>query len=221
MSSPPPYAVPGHVPEANASFVFAAITTAFLRVHLNSSGQAVISGATQKSIGVNWMNNVETALESGTVRRNHMVGETVMVAAGAIAVGAPVFAAASGKVAATGTVLEGIAKSVATADGNLIVVVPVGAIDTTGAFVSEYSTSVVVSAAQAAANSGNGQVDITLPFTYAASVPIVQLLTVTTGRIKSTYDVTGTASTLSIKGVAAGTQVDEGDIVNVHVKRIS
>jgi hypothetical protein len=197
----------------DSSYTFAAATALYLRVLKNSSGKAAIAGATDKSTGVCFGNEVEEADGLGTVRYHHMVGEQIMIASEAIDIGDPVFAAASGKVAATGTICEGIAKTATTGDDQQIVVVPIGA--------AEYAAKVTVSAGQAAANSGNGQVDLTLPFPFADAAVVVNLLTVTTGRVKSTYDVTGTASTLSVKGVAAGTQVDEGDVIYVHAKRVS
>lgn len=213
MASPPPYGTIPVVDGAEATFTFDAATGLGIRVYLNSDGEAAIAGATQKSIGVCYRNEVTAALARGNVRFNHNVGTQLMIASEAIADGEPVYAAADGKVAASGTILEGIAKTTVTADGDQVEVMPVAVI--------EYATSVTVSAGQAAANSGNGQVDIALPFAYADSVCIVQVLTVTTGRDKSAFDVTGTSSTLSVKGVAAATQLDEGDIVKVIVKRIS
>ena len=79
------------------------------------------------------------------------------------------------------------------------------------------ATRHTTTAAEAAANSGNGQVDIDTGWGVAPTSAPLQVRAVTTGRIKSGYDVeilgAGDVGKVRIKGVAAGTQIDEGDIV--------
>lgn len=50
----------------------------------------------------------------------HMGGTSFVVANGAIAAGADLYGAANGKVASSGTVLEGVALEASTADGDII-----------------------------------------------------------------------------------------------------
>lgn len=81
-----------------------------------------------------------------------------------------------------------------------------------------FSATVTVSAAQAALNSADGQVDIDTGWGEAPRVVNVNLLTATSGRVKSAYDVTlltaGDAGKIRVKGVASGTQVDENDVIH-------
>ncbi|MEO1277951.1 MAG: DUF2190 family protein [Planctomycetota bacterium] len=74
-----------------------------------------------------------------------------------------------------------------------------------------------VTAAEAALNSNNGQVDIDTGFGVAPTAVNVQVRTVTTGRLKTGFDVellTGNdIGKVRIKGVAAGTQLDENDVI--------
>lgn len=94
-----------------------------LRVKI-SAGVLVLAGASDASIGT-----MEAATFSGatrgTVRLKTAEGTQKMVAAGAITAGNPVYAAASGKVDASGTVIEGKAIESAAADGDVIEVMPV------------------------------------------------------------------------------------------------
>lgn len=89
----------------------------FLRVRNPAS--LALAGAGDVSIGV-MEASTQTTDSSGTVRLANSPGTRCMVANGAIAVGSPVFAAASGKVASTGSVYEGVALEAASADGDVI-----------------------------------------------------------------------------------------------------
>lgn len=106
------------------------------------------------------------------------------------------------------------------ASGDTSAEVALGSIEAPWVFAQE----VVVDSTMAAANSNDGQVDFVTGFGATDYVAVVQVRTVTTGRIKSAYDVLkgtgGSAGTLSVKGVAAGTQLDAGDIVSLVAHRI-
>lgn len=106
------------------TFVFAASTNAFLRMKVNTSGEAAIAGAGEDDIGV--AASGYAAAEYGTVRLRKSSGTTVMIASGAISVGASVYPAASGKVSATKFGRRrGICLTAATADGDQIEVLEV------------------------------------------------------------------------------------------------
>jgi len=105
----------GHV----VSGEFAAETSPYLRVVRDGSALFAIAGNTTRSIGVQASQETIAANARGSVRL-HQVGTTVMEAAGAIAVGAEVFAAAGGRVAAAGSVSEGVALTAASAAGERV-----------------------------------------------------------------------------------------------------
>jgi hypothetical protein len=89
----------------------------FLRVRNPSS--LALAGAADPSLGT-LVKPVFTTDSFGAVMLGNVGGTRKMVAAGAISAGAPVYGAASGKIAATGTVFEGVALEAATADGDII-----------------------------------------------------------------------------------------------------
>lgn len=93
----------------------------FLRVRNPAS--IALAGANDVSLGT-MEASTQTTDTSATVRMANSAGTRCMVANGAIAVGSPVFAAASGKVASTGAIYEGIALEAASADGDVIEVLP-------------------------------------------------------------------------------------------------
>lgn len=95
----------------------------YLRVVL-SSGVLAAAGATVPCIGTA-EDPILAADTVGTVRLRNAGGTRKMVAAGAITLGNPVYAAASGRVASTGTVMEGIALEAAAANGDVIEVLMV------------------------------------------------------------------------------------------------
>ena len=194
------------------TFTFAADTEPYLRVYVNSSGQAAIAGADDRSAGVNGGNGVDVSEYAlGDVLFHHQCAFTVMKASGAISAGAKVFAAASGKVASSGSVCEGTAIDAASADGDLIRVIPM-AVQLPGIAMG----TVTVSAGQAAANSGDGQATITTgfgvaTFSYFYKVKDVSNgLTVNTGYAEA-YG--ASAGDFVISGVSAGVQLDAGDII--------
>lgn len=156
------------------------------------------------------------AVESGAIAPVALAGghRTFRVsAAGTGAAGNRLYAAASGQVTATpngppiGTALE------AWANGAIIearLAAPNNGV---------YRSSFTVDATAAALNSNNGQVTFDTGFAAAPTVAIVQVRTVTTGRLKSAFDVVnlsgGNAGQVQVSGVAAGTQLDAGDIVEI------
>lgn len=95
------------------------------RVVLNSSGYLALAGAEDKDLGTLAQKSVGTASESLEVHLANKEGTSIYIASGAIAVHAPVYGAASGKVSATenGNYL-GIALNVTTADGDKVEVLP-------------------------------------------------------------------------------------------------
>lgn len=93
----------------------------FLRVKL-AAKTAYLAGATDYGIGT-----VIAGVASGinvAVRLDSHGGSHKMVAGGGITAGVKVYAAASGKIAATGTKLIGTALDTATGDGSVIEVLP-------------------------------------------------------------------------------------------------
>lgn len=104
------------------TFTAGAAIGANLRVKL-SAGVLAVAGASDIAIGT----ILAASLASGDIRAVRLrtaSGTTKMVASVAITAGNPVYAAASGKVAATGTVYEGIAMETVTANGDVIEVMP-------------------------------------------------------------------------------------------------
>ena len=104
------------------SFVASGALGQHLRVR--SPNSLVLAGATDFSLGT--LEEPTTyANEPVSVRLRHSMGTRAMVANGAITLGAPVFAAAAGKVGASGTIVEGVALEASTADNDIIEVLPV------------------------------------------------------------------------------------------------
>ena len=95
----------------------------YLRVVL-SSGVLAAAGATLPCIGTA-EDPILAEDTVGTVRLRGAAGTRKMVASEAITLGSPVYAAASGKIAATGTVMEGVALEAAAADHDVIEVLMV------------------------------------------------------------------------------------------------
>ena len=96
----------------------------YLRVKF-SSGKIVKAGLTDKELGV-VTRDVAAQDELVAVDLRNKQGTLIMVASAALAVGANVFTAASGKVgaSATGAFLIGTALTAATGDGSLFEVLP-------------------------------------------------------------------------------------------------
>jgi hypothetical protein len=93
------------------------------RVTVDSAGKALLAGATSVAAGV----AITPSFADGddiTVTLRTASGTQQMVASGAITRGASVFAAASGKIASSGSVFVGTALEAATADNDVIEVLP-------------------------------------------------------------------------------------------------
>lgn len=105
------------------SIVAGAARAAFLRVY-NSSGTWTTAGAANSSVGVQTQPSLASTDIVG-VKAITAPGTIKMTASELIVEGAAVYAAASGKVASTGTIIEGIALEAASANGDIIEVLPV------------------------------------------------------------------------------------------------
>lgn len=96
----------------------------FRRVAFSGTSVALAS-ASQLAVGTATIPATASGDEIGVKLRN-APGTRKMVASGSISAGAAVYAAASGKIASSGTVIEGTAMEAASADGDIIEVMPVG-----------------------------------------------------------------------------------------------
>lgn len=192
---------------------YAADTLPYLRGTVDSNGKFAIAGATTKAQLLNVGGNVDISEDDrGDARFIHAAGTQVMKANAAITRGAAVYAAADGEVAPAGTVLEGYALQAAGADGDLIEVIPVGQV---GRHLVLGGT-VTVSSGQAAANSGNGRVDIVTGTGVVPTAVHVMHLDASTLVAQTGFDVdiATTPGTIRIDGIAAGHQVDENDVIH-------
>ena len=98
----------------------------YARVKLDSDGKVTTAGLTDKGIGVATRATF-AAGEDVTVALNSKPGTSKMIASEALAAGAPVYSEASGKVQDTAQAtafLVGVAMEAATADGDVIEVMP-------------------------------------------------------------------------------------------------
>lgn len=110
---------------APKTFVAGAARSQYARVKMNGANTVATAGAADFAIGFQEKQSFGTTDETITVRVRNSEGSVKMIAAGAISAGANVYAAASGKVASTGFVLEGKAVTAASADGDIIEVIAV------------------------------------------------------------------------------------------------
>lgn len=187
-----------------------------LRVkHGDDGNTVVLAGAGELGIGV----SIDQTTASGqplTVRLFNDGGTFNIVAAGVIADKATAYAAASGTIAATGTVPVAINISASVANGwqEVIPLVGVG--------VDEVYETHVVTSGEAAANSGDGQFDFDTGFGAVPGWYDVDLYTVTTGVKKHNFIVLplgGSDGTLRITGVDTTAELNEGDILMIHARR--
>jgi hypothetical protein len=105
------------------TLVAAAAIALYLRVGHNSSGQAYLAGVGDIGIGTVLSPSL-AANESLSVRLFNAAGTHKMVASGAITRDSLVYAAAGGKVSASGTLCLGYALETSTADNDVIEVLP-------------------------------------------------------------------------------------------------
>jgi len=125
--------------EGNKSYTAGAARAAFLRVY-SSGGSLVTAGATVPGEGVQQSPSYTTTEVVG-VKRFGADGTFKMVAAGAITADAELFAAADGKVAATGTIrLQMKALEAATTNGDVFEAVPILATSAAQAVAANGST---------------------------------------------------------------------------------
>ena len=95
---------------------------AFLRVVISADGTVMLADAVDYGIGVTQKDSDDG--ESVAVRLDGHGGTSKMTASAAISAGDLVYAAASGKIAATGTKLIGTAIDAASGNGSVIEVLP-------------------------------------------------------------------------------------------------
>lgn len=99
-------------------FVAGAAIDQYLRVIL-SAGKLSVAGSSDLSMGTMEAPSFADG-DNVAVRLRTAEGTRKMIASGAITGGNPVYAAASGKIASSGSVLEGYALETSTADGDII-----------------------------------------------------------------------------------------------------
>jgi hypothetical protein len=109
----------------------------YLRV--KTPGALEVAGASDVALGVT-ENPAFAVGEPVAVRLSNAQGTRLMVASGAITAGNVVYAAAGGKVAASGTVIEGRALTDAGADNDIIEVQPLGSNSVSAGTVTESGT---------------------------------------------------------------------------------
>lgn len=115
----------------------------YLRVKTPTS--LALAGASDVSIGV-MEEPTFAGATVGTVRLANAQGTRKMVAVDAITAGDPVYAAASGKIASTGTVVEGRALETSANDGDIIEVLPIANTDISATIASTNAAAFEVDA---------------------------------------------------------------------------
>jgi hypothetical protein len=114
-----------YVESPTKTFVASGALGQYLRVKDNGSGQLSLAGASDVGLGVLELPTFAAA-EPATVRLHTAQGTRKMVASEAFATAfATVYAAASGKVATTGTLIVGIAMETASGDDSVFEVLPI------------------------------------------------------------------------------------------------
>ena len=109
------------------SITAAAARAAYLRVY-NNSGTWATAGAANQADGVQQQPSL-AATDIVSIKISNAPGTRKMVADGVIAVGAVVYAGATGYVSAAGTILEGRALEAGAAAGDVIEVLPLHNVD--------------------------------------------------------------------------------------------
>lgn len=165
-----------------------------LRVSYLSTGKIAVAGAGERGVGTTDAPAL-AADDYVAVRLWSAQGTRMMVASEAITAGADVFAAAGGKVAATGTVKLGQAKEAATANNDVIEVLPPGSGSPTG--VQHVRTRFTI----AQINTGATLLTAVPGFKYR----MIEASAISVGGAAgavTTVDILGTQSTSSVKLVA-------------------
>lgn len=136
-----------------------------------SAGVLVAAGATSLALGVAEFKILST--DESAVLRMRTSGSIPMIANGAITAGANVYAAASGKVGSTGAIIEGVALTAASADGDLIEVLPVGALSSATTSVaatgSAQGDAAALSIGLNTVSAADGTKGVVLPTAYAGA----------------------------------------------------
>lgn len=194
----------------SVSIIADAAMDEYVRVKIDSAGEAVVAGAGERGFGI----AQAAALAAGdkvAVRPHADPGAQLITVSEAVAIGDRLRPGASGKYAkatVTGP-FDYVAIEAGSGDGSVIAAVYAPSV---------FAIKHTVTAAEAAANSGDGQADIDTGFGTASFVAIVTVLNVTTGIQNTGYAVTqltgGDAGKVRVAGVAAGVQLDEGDIIH-------
>lgn len=132
----------------------------YLRLIVNSSRQVTLAGATDQShcISEPTSPRVAAAGDMQSVLMRNGQGTRFMVASEAITCGNTVYAAAAGKIAASGSVPEGIALESSTADGDVIEVLPLNVL---ASLVGAILLNALSLEAGSAAAAGSTQADAT------------------------------------------------------------
>lgn len=183
----------------------------FRRVRINSSGLAVYAVAGEQAHGI-----TQASAESGfgvSVKLINAAGTFRITCSAAVARGALLYGTAAGKVDDAGTgAPQFIAMEAATADNANIQCAKVDA------DANEFVGQVVVSAGQAAAGGGNGQVDFVHGF-GANPAFVMHSVRTTTGAVDTTGVLTfPDVNTIRITG-AASTNIAANEVVSVFARR--
>jgi len=143
------------VETACKTFTAGAARDQYLRVKRSGTDLAT-AGVNDASLGTQERESFATTDEV-SVRLRTAQGSRKMMAAGAFSAGAKLYAAAAGKVDDVGYILEGIALEAATADGDIVEVMPV---DSLGLSIQDVKAVVAAGSAQADAGALTGVVNV-------------------------------------------------------------
>lgn len=197
-----------------ATFAAASAINQYRVLAVNTSRQVAHAAAGSVPFGVA---EVDTASGAACpVKLFNAGGTFTLIAGGAVTVGALLTLTSAGKVvaAAAGAPMF-VALTAAAADGDQIEAL---AIESVGS-ASIYATRAVVTSGEAAANSNNGSKTFDTGWGVQPSAVNVVLRTASTGVTKSGFAVTlgsgGSAGQITVAGVAASTQVDQNDEIEV------
>ena len=187
------------------AFTAGAAIDQYLRVKL-ASGVLQVAAAADQALGTVEVESFASG-DVVPVRLYSAVGSRKMVASVAITAGNLVYAAAGGKVAATGTVVEGIALETSTADGDIIEVMSVAG----GGLSGQQTAAQVLRSRVTTANVNAGAT--LLPAVPGFKYRIQDMTMISIGgaaATATTVDILATQSTSSVKllavAVAALTQ---------------